>query len=404
MSHRESVETSGREPAKQGRAPVTAASFPLGCAGPLRDLFPITKRYVYLNHASVSPLSQASRDSMMRALDASMNHGPRVSEEMDAIVAQTRCRAAKLVNAEPHQIAFLRNTSDALSAIANGIAWQAGDNLVTTAIEFPANVYPWRRIADTHGIQFRAQPQENGCVDVEQLLGLIDDHTRAVTVSWVQFGTGQRLDLQRIGKACRERGILFVVDAVQGLGALQLDVCRDFVDAFAAGGHKFLLGPKGVALLYLSDRALELVKPTVIGWTAVKGYSDYLSHDLDFRDGAVRFEGGTLNTAGICGLGEALDLFLRTGPAKIEDYVLRLNDYLAHELTARGYRVASPRAAEERSAILLCRHDQFTGEQICAHLDSRNVITSARLDGLRIAPHFYNSREDADALLAALPA
>src|SRR5262249_1422365 len=158
---------------------------------------------------------------------------------------------------------------------------------------------------------------------------LIDERTRVVTVSWVQFATGQRLDLGRIGRFCRERGVLFVVDAVQGLGALELDAQADCIDALAAGAHKFLLGPKGISLLYLSDRALEAVQPAVIGWTAVKNYSDYLSHELDFRDGAIRFEGGTLNTVGICGLGESLRMFLEAGPANIEDYLLAVRDHLA---------------------------------------------------------------------------
>jgi cysteine desulfurase / selenocysteine lyase len=340
---------------------------------------------------------------MVHALDGSMCHGARLSEEMDAIQARTRCRAATLVNGEPHQIAFLRNTSDALSAVANGISWQRSDNLVTTSVEFPANVYPWRRIAEAHGIEIRAPGQQNGYVDVDELLKLVDERTRVVTVSWVQFSTGQRLDLRRIGRFCRDRDILFVVDAVQGLGALQLDVQTDCVDAFAAGAQKFLLGPKGVSLLYLSDRALQRIRPTVIGWTAVKGYSDYLSHDLDFRDGAVCFEGGTLNVPGICGTGEALGLFLQVGPQRIEEHLLALNDYFSRQLAARGYHVTSPSAHNERSGILVCRHPEFRSEQICTHLDSRNIIVSARLDGLRIAPHFYNTREDADALLAALP-
>jgi cysteine desulfurase / selenocysteine lyase len=390
---------SGCETARRVENAYTSDEFP----GSLRSLFPITKQYIYLNHASVAPLPRPVHDAMVHALDGSMYHGPRISEEMDAIQANTRCRAAELVNAEPHQIAFLRNTSDAISAIANGISWLPGDNVVTTSVEFPANVYPWRRIAAMQEIELRAQKQRDGYIDVEELLGLVDERTRVVTISWVQFSTGQRLDLRRIGEFCHERDILVVVDAVQGLGALRLDVRADCVDAFAAGAQKFLLGPKGISLLYLSDRALERTKPTVIGWTAVKGYSDYLSHDLDFREGAVRFEGGTLNVPGICGLGEALGLFLRVGPEKIETHLLALNDYFAQELSARGYRVTSPRAAKESSGILICRHPRFTGEQICAHLDSQNIVVSARLEGLRIAPHFYNTREEADALLAALP-
>ena len=139
---------------------------------------------------------------------------------------------------------------------------------MTAAGEFPANVYPWLRVAAEFDVETRiTKPGDRGLISVDELLELVDDRTRVVSVSWVEFATGQRLDIQRIGKFCRERGILFFVDAIQGLGALHLDVERDYIDAFAAGAQKFLLGPKGVALLYLSDGALQMVHPTVLGLT-----------------------------------------------------------------------------------------------------------------------------------------
>jgi cysteine desulfurase / selenocysteine lyase len=369
-----------------------------------RRLFPITERYVYLNHASVSPLSKTARDCMVGVLDSSMHCGSRAWEETEQMQATCRNRAAQLVNAKAHQIAFLRNTSDAISAIANGIEWRRGDNIVTAAAEFPANVYPWRRVALEHGVEMRiASGVDSHMVGLEELLALADERTRVVALSWVQFSTGQRIDIQRAGKFCRERGILLVVDAVQGLGALQMDVERDFVDAFAAGAHKFLLGPKGVSLLYLSDRALQQIAPTVIGWTAVKDHGDYEVHDLDFRDGAARFEGGTANVAGICGLGGAIDLLLQAGPANIERHLLSLSAYLISNLEKKGYRVTSAKAPGEISAIVTCRHERHSATEVCSHLESRNIITSARCVGLRIAPHFYNTQADLDALLEDLP-
>jgi selenocysteine lyase/cysteine desulfurase len=312
--------------------------------------------------------------------------------------------AAKLVNAEARQIAFVRNTSEALSIVANGVDWKLGDNVVSTAVEFPANVYPWARISAAHGVQLRLQPEIDGRIEVENLLSLVDDRTRVVTVSWVQFASGQRLDIRRIGQFCRNREILFVVDAVQGLGAFELDVIRDYVDVFASAAHKFLLGPKGIALLYLSDWALERVRPTVIGWTAVENYRDYLTHDLNLRDGAVRFEGGTLNEVGICGLGAAIELLLRAGPQRIEQYLIALGVHLIERLNERGYRIVSPRQFSDASAIIVCCHPDFPADRVCSHLDSQNIITSARLNRLRIAPHFYNTLADVEALIDALPA
>lgn len=373
--------------------------------GKFRPLFPIAETYVYLNHASIGVLSRPTRDCMTMVLDSGMTKGPRDFERLEELQSVARRRAAILVNAQPHQIAFLRNTSEAISTIANGICWQRGDNLVSAAVEFPANVYPWMLAAERHGVEMRvAQSGTDGLVSAEDLFARVDERTRVVTVSWVQFATGQRLDIRRIGKFCRDRGIFFVVDVVQGLGALHLDVERDFVDAFAGGAQKFLLGPKGVSLLYLSDRALERVRPTVVGWTAVKDYSDYLAHDLNFREGAVRFEGGTPNVAGICGLGESIELFLRAGPEEIEEHVLALNRYLTRGLRERGYRIASSPHPAEASAIVTCRHDRFPAQEICNRLDASNVIVSTRNGALRVAPHFYNTQSDVDALLTVLPA
>lgn len=367
-----------------------------------RRLFPITERYVYLNHASVSPLSTRVRNCMAVTLDGISQYADRKFEEWEHTTMLARCAAGRLVNAQPHQIAFLRNTSEALSVIANGIDWRSGDNVVSAAVEFPANIYPWLRLAK-YGVSLRLQRDHDGLIDTDELLSLVDDRTRVMAISWVQFGTGQRLDLKRIGQFCRERNILHVVDAVQGLGALQLNVERDCVDAFAASAHKFLLGPKGIGLLYISDRVLEQISPTVVGWTAVKGYHDYLTHDFDFREGALRFEGGTLNEIGICGLGQAIELFLSAGPERIEEHLLNLNARIRRGVEERGYRVIGSGRREERSAIVVLEGGDGSADEICRHLASLNIIISARLGRLRVAPHFYNSLDDIDRFTSALP-
>lgn len=357
-----------------------------------------------MNHASVSPPSIEVRDAMAQMLDGVTRYACAKFPEWEQSNEWTRCVAARLVNAQPREIAFLRNTSEALSIVANGVTWHPGDNVVGIAVEFPANIYPWLRISQEREVELRLQEAHDGWIDVDELLSRIDERTRLVTVSWVEYGSGQRLDIRRIGRFCRERDILFVVDAVQGLGALQLDVERDYVDVFAASAHKFLLGPKGVALLYVSDRVLHQICPTVIGWTAVKNYKDYLIHDLDFREGAARFEGGTLNEVGVCGLGHSIDLMLTAGPSRIEQHVLSLSEYICQRLTETGYIVCNSGKADERSAIIVCQHPERSAEEICDSIKARNIIISSRLGRLRIAPHFYNSQDDVDTMIDALPA
>ena len=369
----------------------------------IRSLFPVTEEYVYMNHAAVAPLSTRVRDGMLALVEDVTRNGAVNYEEWCQTYERTRESAARLVNAAAHEIAFMRNTSDALSAVANGVDWHEGDNVVTCNVEFPANVYPWMRLCEERGIAMKFAEERGGRVDTDELLSKVDDRTRVVTISWVQFASGFRSDLARIGKFCRERDILFVVDAIQGLGGLKLDVDRDYVDAFAADAHKYLLGPEGIALLYVSDRVIDRIKPTVVGWTSVNNYEQYLDYRLDYREGAGRFECGTLNSAGVYGLGEGIELFLEVGPEMIESYLLELSNYLAERLTSKGYEVVSPGGAGERSAIVTCRHQRHTPRDLYRLLRAKNILTAPRVNRLRISPHFYNTREEVDLLVDALP-
>ncbi|MEK6407434.1 MAG: aminotransferase class V-fold PLP-dependent enzyme [Acidobacteriota bacterium] len=369
----------------------------------IRALFPVTEEYVYMNHAAVAPLSTRVRDAMNALVEDVTRNGSANYSDWLETYERTRESAARLVNARMHEIAFMRNTSEALCAVANGIDWREGDNVVTCAVEFPANVYPWMRLCEERGIAMKFAEERNGRVDTGELLSKVDDRTRVVAISWVQFASGFRSDLARIGKFCRERGIVFVVDAIQGLGGLRLDVERDFVDAFAADAHKYLLGPEGIALLYVSDRVIDRIKPTVVGWTSVKNHEQYLNYELDYREGAGRFECGTLNTAGVYGLGAALDLFLEVGPEEIETYLVGLSDYLAEQLTTKGYEVVSSRRPGETSAIVTCKHERHAPLDLYRLLRSKNILTAPRVNRLRISPHFYNTREEVDALADALP-
>lgn len=369
----------------------------------IRSLFPVTRNYIYMNHAAVSPLSTRVRDAMLGLIEDVAANGVANYLVWTEMYDRVRSSAARLVNAQSHEIAFMRNTSDAISAVANGLDWREGDNLVTCNVEFPANVYPWKRIAAERRVDVRMAAERNGRVDPEELLSLVDDRTRVVALSWVQFGSGFRSDLTAIGSFCRERDILFFVDAIQGLGGLRLDVERDFVDAFAADAHKYLLGPEGIALLYVSDRVLPRVKPTVVGWTSVKRYEDYLNYNLDYREGALRFECGTLNTAGVYGLGAALDLFLESGPDEIERYLLGLTAYLAEKLESKGYIAVSSRRPGETSGIVACVHPVHDAAALYHLLSSKNIMTAPRVGRLRISPHFYNTRAEVDELVDALP-
>ncbi len=369
----------------------------------IRALFPVTQKFIYLNHAAVAPLSTRVRDAMNDVVSDVCENGAANFEDWLRMYHHARAAVAHLVNARTHEIAFMPNTSSAISALANGMDWREGDNVVTTNIEFPSNIYPWMRLRAERGIKMKMAEERDGRIDADEIISLIDERTRVVSLCWVQFSSGFRAALSYIGQRCRERDVIFMVDAIQGLGGLHLDVERDYVDAFAADAHKYLLGPEGIAVMYVSDRILERIQPTVVGWMSVKDPEHYLDYDLTYRDGALRYECGTLNTAGVYGLNAASELFLEVGAAKIEAYLLGLSDYLAERLQEKGYQVTGSRRAGETSAIVTCKHEKHSPGNLYRLLRAQNIITAPRVKRLRISPHFYNTREEVDTLIAALP-
>lgn len=368
----------------------------------IRALFPVTKNYVYLNHAAVAPISWPVFDRMQEYTLDLLGHGLVHFREWGEAVQRVRRLAAKFINAEASEVAFAPNTSSGLSFVANGINWQAGDNIVTADCEFPANIIPWKRISRQFRVELRMAQERNGRLETEEILGLIDSRTRVVTLSFVEFASGFRNDLETIGRFCRERGVLFVVDAIQGLGALKLDVEACCIDALSADAHKFLLGPDGVSLFFISHRAMERIQPTVVGWTSVAQPFDF-APDQPYAPNAQRFEPGALNTAGIVGLGAAIEMFLEIGLETIEPYLLTLGDYLCEQLSEKGYQVVSSRCEGESSAVICCRHDRFSAHHLYQILNDRRIITTPRLGRLRISPHLYNTREEVDALIESLP-
>lgn len=369
----------------------------------IRQLFPVTQRYNYLNHAAVGPISRPVFERMQEYGSELLHHGlVRYRDWMEA-VQRVRELAATLVNAGPDEIAFAPNTSAGLGMIANGLSWRAGDNIVTADCEFPANLLPWQRIGREYGVEVRVAREREGRLETEEILGLIDARTRVVSLSFVEFASGFRNDLKTIGRYCRERGVLFVVDAIQGLGALKLDVEECCLDAFAADAHKFLLGPDGIALLYLRREAMERIEPTLVGWMSVDNPFDFDNRLKPLVTGARRFEPGTLNTTGIVGLGAAIELFLRVGVETIEPYLIELSDYLVERLRERGYEIVSSRRPGEKSPVVCCRHSHHNSQELYRLLEKERIITTPRLGRLRISPHFYNLREEIDALVEALP-
>jgi cysteine desulfurase/selenocysteine lyase len=370
----------------------------------IRALFPITDRAIYLNHAAVSPPPTTTVQAVQAQLRDVAENGSLNYRHWVATKERARKLAADMIGARPEQIAFMRNTSDCLSTIANGLRWRTGDNLVTFRNEFPSNIYPWLRLREAFGVEVRMCEERDGRIDLDDMIGLIDERTRIVAISQVQYASGFRADLERLGRAARAHDALLVVDVIQAMGVIPTNVAVELIDVAAGAGHKWLLTPEGVGILYLSDRARARVEPTLVGWTSVPQPEDYSNFEQGWNRGALAWETGTGPTALIHGLEASLKLLTETGVERIAAYLEHLTDYLCERLSNRPYQIVSARRPGEKSQIVCVRHNGGpTPMALYAHLKQRNIITAPRGDRLRIAPHLYNTREEIDALVDALP-
>ena len=378
--------------------PAAPAAIPLWHAW--RHEFPVTERYVYLNHAAVAPLPRRTARAMQDlAEDACLNGSFHYSDWL-ATYAATRAAAARLVNASPAEIAFVKNTSEGIATVALGFPWQPGDRIVAFREEFPANYYIWKKIEESRAVHV----DWLSCFDSLETIAASARGARLLAISFVQYLSGLRADLAAIGEICRREGVFFFLDAIQGLGAFPLDVRSMNIQAFAADGHKWLLGPEGQGLLYIQQDWQDRIPPVEFGWTTVAGFNDYSSRDMTLRSDAGRYECGTLNTISLYGLRASLDLILAIGVDHIAPALLSLTAQLAEGAGKLGYELLGPpRTPDNSSAIISIRHPQLDSRLVHARLRDHGFITSPRQGYVRVSPHFYISPADIDALLAALP-
>lgn len=370
----------------------------------IRSLFPALAKYTYLNSAAVSPIPMTAIEAVNAQLaDVSQNGS---NNYLDWVATKNRARAlaAGMLGVRAEQIAFMRNTSDGFASIANGIDWQPTDNIVTYEHEFPANFYAWRMARDRYGIELRLCPDRGGRIDLDEFIGLIDGKTKLVSISAVQYGTGFRADLERIGRAARAVDALFAVDIIQGFGASGFDLPAQFVDIASGASHKWLCAPEGCGILYVSDRARERVEPAFVGWISVETPWDFADRAQPFKPNALAWESGTGASSLFYGLEQSLKLLNETGLGRIESYLEGLTDDLCERLEAKDYEIVSSRRPGEKSAIVCIKHGGGEDSNAIAdRLMSENIVVSPRNGVLRIAPHFYNNSEDIERLITVLP-
>jgi selenocysteine lyase/cysteine desulfurase len=368
----------------------------------LRAEFPVTRRWAFFDHAAVAPISGRAQQALADwAADMAENGGVNERRWVDRI-EEVRRLAAQLINADPLDIAFVKNTSEGIGIVAEGLPWQAGDNMVTAAEEYPANIYPWMNLRH-RGVDVRLVASRDRRLWSDDFEALMDARTRLVSVSSVEFASGFRNDLNGLAALCRERGILFFVDAIQSLGVLPLDVQQAPIDFLAADGHKWLLGPEGAAIFYIRRELVERLHAVSVGWNSVIGARDFSRIDFRLKPHAGRWEGGSLNIAGITALGASLALLLEIGVSSICERVLELTDYLCDKAQRAGCEIyGSRRPPEDKSGIVSIIIPGADVRQAVKRCRAEGIVINQRAGRVRVSPHCYNSKAEIDRLVDTL--
>jgi len=360
--------------------------------------FPVTRNLAYFNHAAVAPLCRRASEAMKDLSDDACHWGSFHYDKWLACYDGFRAAAAGLIGAQPGEIAITKNTSEGIATIQMGLNWKPGDKVVAFREEFPANYFPWVRL-ESKGVHIE-------WLSLYDPLERIDDAckgARLLAISFVNYLSGFRVDLQAIGDICKRHGVFYFCDAIQGLGVFPIDVRAMGIHALAADGHKWLLGPEGCAVLFVDQQVQDQVEPVEFGWTNIAGYNDYACRDMALRQDAGRYEPGTLNTIGCYGLRASMELLLEIGVPAVGESVMKLAGRIADGVQQRGYRLMVERSAQTGSGIVSFQKEGVDSRVVVRKLRDARVTAAPRQGWVRVSPHFYNSIEEVERLLDALP-
>jgi selenocysteine lyase/cysteine desulfurase len=371
----------------------------------LRDAMPIASKWAYFDHAAVAPIPAAAAAAVAAWSQAAAADGDVVWLSWSRRIEEIRRRTATLVNAHVDEIALVPNTTAGVNIVAEGIHWRAGDNVVFAANEFPTNQYAWMNL-QARGVEVRRCEPVGPAIDPQRVADLCDVRTRLVSLSWVGYASGWRIDPAQMARVAHDHGALFFLDAIQGLGVFPLDAHATEIDFFAADGHKWLLGPEGAGVFYIRREVLDELRPTGLGWNSTVQHYDSGVIELNLRPTAARFEGGSQNMIGFHALGASLDLLAECGlthtDSPVAEAVLDITRAAIERLDKIGATVVSPRDDAHRSGIVsfdLPGRDPKAMRNLCLQ---HQVVLASRGGHIRISPHAYNNEDDLDRLMTSL--
>jgi cysteine desulfurase/selenocysteine lyase len=359
----------------------------------IKDQFSLDNNIIYLNHAGVAPWPNRTAAAVKAFADENVARGAFDYPRWLRTETELRMRLQVLLNApSTDDIALVKNTSEALSFVACGLKWEKGENIISTNQEFPSNRIVWESLADK-GVEFRVADLRSADSPEDAIFSLADRKTRLITVSSVQFGTGLRLDLVRIGEFCKKRGILFCIDAIQSLGAVAFDVQKIQADFVMGDGHKWMLGPEGLAVFYSSPEARNRLGLSEYGWHMVENANNFDVSEWSIAESARRFECGSPNMIGIYALNASISLLLEIGMVRIEKLVLENSAFMFGEIRSKGLNLMTDDSPGRYAGIMTFSIPGGGNAQLYDSLMANDVFCAHRSGGIRFSPHFYTPRE-----------
>ncbi|HEX2865802.1 MAG TPA: aminotransferase class V-fold PLP-dependent enzyme [Ignavibacteriales bacterium] len=366
-----------------------------------RKFYPYLKSgHIYMNHAAISPLSEAVvkelNDYIYVRSQTEIENYPEYLKTM----TDTKNKLGEMINCDSSRIAFADNTSNALNVLAQGLTWKTGDRIVLNDIEFPSNIYPFLNLK-TQGVEVDFVKSHDGIVSFEDVEKAITEKTRLVSISNVQFLSGYRADVEKIGEMCREKGIIFCVDAIQALGAIRIDVKKMNIDFLASGTQKWMMALQGLSFLFVTRELQEKITPKYVGWTSVADAWNLLEYDLKLRASAERFQNGTLSAIGIIGLHASLDFMRQFGHKEIEEAILGHTEYFMGRLQEAGIKPVL-QGVERQNLSGIVSFSSPKAQEIFDELGKRNITAAVREGIVRFSPHFYNTHEEIDRVVETL--
>lgn len=351
--------------------------------------FALQEDIIYLNHAAVSPWPKSTVEVVKQFAEQNGYQGSLAYPRWLETEARLRERLACLINAaSADDIALVKNTSEALSFIAYGLNWRSGDNVVSSNQEFPSNRIVWESLAP-QGVELRQADLSSHDSPEDALFALVDERTRLIAISSVQYASGLRIDLARIGEFCRSHGILFCVDAIQSIGAVRFDVLAMQADFVCADGHKWMMGAEGLGLFYCRPELREMLKLTQFGWHMVEAVGDFDQLCWQAASSARRFECGSPNMLGIHALEASISLLQETGMEQVESLVLENSRFLIERLSAMGMAVVTPSEPDRHAGIVSFSSPGRETSALFEQLLNNGVFCAYRGGNIRFSPHFY---------------